>query len=213
MTKKVYPAINAVMAGLAKEGITKSRRNTQGQGFNFRGIDDVLNALSGLLVEHKLLMLPRVLNRTGEVRQSSGNKPIFVAFCEVEFDLVSAEDGSAHVIRTIGEAMDMSDKASNKAMSAAYKYAAIQAFCIPTEGDNDADAHTHDVANDAPPALGEAEQKMLRQIEECDTMPLLNSWLKEHGAAAQASPNAAQIVEAWNARKAAVMAMDRSQAA
>lgn len=145
---QVYAAINGVMAGLAKEGITKSRTNTQGQSFKFRGIDDVLNALSGLLVEHKLLMLPRVLNRDGEVRQSSANKPIFVAFCEVEYDLVSVEDGSTHVIRTIGEAMDMSDKASNKAMSAAYKYAAIQAFCIPTEGDNDADAHTHEVAND-----------------------------------------------------------------
>jgi hypothetical protein len=31
-------------------------------------------------------------------------------------------------------------------MSAAYKYAAFQAFAIPTEGDNDADAHTHEVA-------------------------------------------------------------------
>lgn len=41
--------------------------------------------------------------------------------------------------------MDSGDKASNKAMSAAYKYAAIQTFCIPTEGDNDADSTTHEV--------------------------------------------------------------------
>jgi hypothetical protein len=44
-----------------------------------------------------------------------------------------------------GEAMDSGDKATNKAMSAAYKYACMQAFSIPTEGDNDADAHTHEV--------------------------------------------------------------------
>lgn len=31
-------------------------------------------------------------------------------------------------------------------MSAAYKYAAFQAFAIPTEGDNDADSHTQEVA-------------------------------------------------------------------
>jgi len=31
-------------------------------------------------------------------------------------------------------------------MSAAYKYAAFMTFAIPTEGDNDADATTHDVA-------------------------------------------------------------------
>jgi hypothetical protein len=39
--------------------------------------------------------------------------------------------------------MDSGDKATNKAMSAAYKYACFQAFSIPTESDNDADAHTH----------------------------------------------------------------------
>jgi hypothetical protein len=41
--------------------------------------------------------------------------------------------------------MDSADKATNKAMSAAYKYAALQAFCIPTEADNDADAHHPEV--------------------------------------------------------------------
>jgi len=42
--------------------------------------------------------------------------------------------------------MDSGDKATNKAMSAAYKYALMQTFAIPTEGDNDADATTHEVA-------------------------------------------------------------------
>jgi hypothetical protein len=65
---------------------------------------------------------------------------------EAEFDFVCAEDGSKHTVKTFGEAMDSGDKATNKAMSAAYKYAAFQAFAIPTEGDNDADAQTHEVA-------------------------------------------------------------------
>jgi hypothetical protein len=64
----------------------------------------------------------------------------------MEFDLVSSEDGSKHTVCTVGEAFDSGDKSMNKAMSAAYKYAAFQAFAIPTEGDNDADAHTHEVA-------------------------------------------------------------------
>lgn len=38
--------------------------------------------------------------------------------------------------------MDTADKSTNKAMSAAYKYLCLQLFCIPTEGDNDADATT-----------------------------------------------------------------------
>ena len=44
--------------------------------------------------------------------------------------------------------MDSGDKATNKAMSAAFKYAAFQAFAIPTESDNDADSTTHEVKAD-----------------------------------------------------------------
>jgi hypothetical protein len=69
---------------------------------------------------------------------------LFYVVAGMDFDLVSAVDGSSHTVHVIGEAMDSADKATNKAMSAAYKYMAMQVFCIPTEGDNDADATTHD---------------------------------------------------------------------
>ena len=48
--------------------------------------------------------------------------------------------------------MDSADKATNKAMSAAYKYMAMQTFCIPTEGDNDADASHHEIRREAEPS-------------------------------------------------------------
>ena len=137
----VYKAINAIQADLAKEGITKSRKNQQ-QGYNFRGIDDVFNALSPLLAKHGLCILPRILTRHCDERQSKNGGVMSYVTVEAEFDFVCASDGSKHVVRTFGEAMDSADKATNKAMSAAYKYAAFQAFAIPTEGDNDADAHT-----------------------------------------------------------------------
>jgi hypothetical protein len=146
-TMKVYEAINKVQRALASEGIGKGRRNTQ-QGYNFRGIDDVYNAVSPLLGQHGLCILPRVLSRDCVERQSAKGGALFYVTCEVEFDFVSSEDGSRHVVKTYGEAMDSADKATNKAMSAAYKYAVMQAFAIPTEGDNDADAHHHDVAPD-----------------------------------------------------------------
>jgi hypothetical protein len=140
----VYKAINKVQAALAKAGISKDKRNQQ-QGYNFRGIDDVYNVLSPLLAEHGLCILPRMLTRQCEERQSAKGGTLFYVTVEAEFDFVCADDGSKHTVRTFGEAMDSGDKATNKAMSAAYKYAAFQAFAIPTEGDNDADAHTHTV--------------------------------------------------------------------
>jgi hypothetical protein len=142
---KVYQAIAAVMADIAKEGIAKDRKNEQ-QGYRFRGIDDVYNAMSPILAEHKLVILPRVMSRSVTERQNRNGNALFYVTVEVEFDLIHAEDGSKHTIKTFGEAMDSADKATNKAMSAAYKYAAMQAFCIPTEGDNDADSTTHEVA-------------------------------------------------------------------
>ena len=147
---KVYQAINAVQKELSKVGITKSRTNQQGASYKFRGIDDIFNTVSPLLAEHGLCILPRVLSRDCIERQTKAGGAIFYTTVEVEFDFVCAEDGSKHTVKTFGEAMDTSDKSTNKAMSAAYKYAALQAFAIPTEGDNDADSHTPEVAPKAP---------------------------------------------------------------
>jgi hypothetical protein len=143
----VYKAINAVQRALAAEGISKARKNQQ-QGYNFRGIDDIYNAVSALLANNGLCILPRVLSRDCVERQSAKGGALFYVTCEVEFDFVCAEDGSKHTVKTYGEAMDSADKATNKAMSAAYKYAVMQAFAIPTEGDNDADATTHEVKHE-----------------------------------------------------------------
>ena len=141
---KVYQAIAAAMAEIAKEGIGKNRKNDQ-QGYKFRGIDDVYNALAPILSRCGLVMLPRVLGREVVERTTAKGNAIFYVTVDVEFDLVCAEDGSKHTVKTFGEAMDTADKATNKAMSAAYKYMAMEVFCIPTEGDNDADATTHEV--------------------------------------------------------------------
>lgn len=143
--KHVYPAIASVMREMARTGISKDRKN-EAQGFKFRGIDDVLNALARVLSDAGLCILPRVVNRAVTERTNARGNALFYVTLEVEFDLVSVIDGSTHTVRTVGEAMDSGDKATNKAMSAAYKYMAIQTFAIPTEGDNDADATTHEVA-------------------------------------------------------------------
>lgn len=144
--KTVYQLIAAVAGELAHGGISKSQRNTQGSGYNFRGIDDVYNAVGPILAKHGLVILPRCITRECVERVSGAGKALFYVTVEAEFDFVSSEDGSKHTVVMFGEAMDSGDKATNKAMSAAFKYAMFQAFCIPTEGDNDADSSTHTVA-------------------------------------------------------------------
>lgn len=137
----VYQAICAIQGRLAQIGIAKSRQNQQ-QNYAFRGIDQVYAALSPLLATFQLCMLPRVLSQRQVERQTKKGDPLFFTIVEVEFDFVSAIDGSQHTVRTIGEAMDSADKSTNKAESAAYKYAAVMSFGIPVEGEPDADATT-----------------------------------------------------------------------
>jgi hypothetical protein len=162
---KVYEKIAAVTAELSKIGISKDSKN-QSQGYAFRGIDQVYGALSPLLSKHGLCILPRVTDRQVIERQNRQGTALFYVTLTVEFDFVAAEDGSKHTVITVGEAMDSGDKASNKAMSAAYKYAAFQAFCIPTEGDNDADSQTHEVAAATTDPIIEAAVQLAATIEE-----------------------------------------------
>jgi hypothetical protein len=142
LSNLVYEKINLVMADLSKIGIAKTGRNSQ-QGFDFRGIDQIYAALSPVLSAHGLMCIPRVLTRTSETRKTSKGNDIFYVFVSVEYDLV-ATDGSKHTACVFAEAMDSADKATNKAMSAAFKYMAMQVFCIPVEGQDDADSVSHD---------------------------------------------------------------------
>jgi len=144
-SKAVYKGIAAVTRALGREGIAKTSKNVQ-QGYSFRGIDAIYNALSSELAAAELCIIPRIVDREVIERQTRNGGALFYVTIKAEYDIVSAIDGSCHTASAYGEAMDSGDKATNKAMSASYKYMAMQLFCIPTEGDNDADATTHEVA-------------------------------------------------------------------
>jgi len=206
---KVYKAINAVQSELATLGITKSRRNSQGSGYNFRGIDDVYNAIAPLLSKHGLCILPRVLSRECLERMSKSGGGLFYVTVDAEFDFVSAEDGSKHTVKTFGEAMDSGDKATNKAMSAAYKYACFQAFSIPTEADNDADAHTHEIQTNAAtkkPGVPSGElADWIAAIEACvDAETLKDTYLQAYKFAQNDANAQKKIIAAKDAKKASL---------
>lgn len=157
-TLKVYQAISNVAkdliekGGIGKEKPEKERGKPVPYGtpdYAFRGIDQVYNALSPSLVKHNLIILPRMIARQVTERISSKGSVLFNVVVTGEFDFISTEDGSKVTISTFGEAMDSGDKATNKAMSVAYKYAAFQAFCIPTEETTqDADTENHEIKSE-----------------------------------------------------------------
>ena len=132
----IYKKIIEVMADI--NAIGKDRRNQQ-QGFQFRGIDDVMNELHSSLAKCGVFVLPKVLEETRTTGKTSRGGDMFYTRLKINFGFY-AEDGSHVDAVVIGEAMDTGDKASNKALSIGLKYAMLQVFCIPTEDEKDPDA-------------------------------------------------------------------------
>lgn len=126
----IYESITKIMEEVPAIG--KNQINAQ-QKFKFRGIDDVMNALQPLLAKNKVFIVPEILEQTREERTT----------CKIKYKFY-AEDGSSIEAVTIGEGMDSGDKATNKAMAIAMKYALFQVFCIPTEEMKDPDGETPD---------------------------------------------------------------------
>lgn len=192
---KVYKCINQVQAELAKTGISKGQRNSQ-QGYSFRGIDDVYNALAPLLATNGLCILPEVVERSVTEKISKNGSALFYVVVVMRFHFVCAEDSSTCVVCTYGEAMDSGDKATNKAMSAAYKYACMQTFCIPVEGDNDADSTTHVVV--APKV--ETEMSTYQQVCNLITEKTVGSaavkqWCTQNGVERLSEINEKELTE------------------
>lgn len=159
---EVLKAITAVTKGLGKAGIAKEGKNKQ-QNYSFRGIDQVYQALSPLLVEHGLIITPRVLSRDIAERTSKGGGALFFTCLEVEFTFRSSVDGSEIVTSTFGEGMDSADKSTNKALSSAYKYLVFLTFCVPLKGEPDADEDHHEV-EPTKPKVGE-EIKSFEEVK------------------------------------------------
>lgn len=131
----IYEAITGIMAeGYA---ITKGKKSQQ-QGFMYRGIDDVMNTFQPLLAKHRVFVIPEVLEQKREDRVTGNGRPLIYSVLRMKYTFC-AEDGTSVYAIVVGEGMDSGDKASNKAMSIAMKYAMFQVFCIPTEEMDDPD--------------------------------------------------------------------------
>ena len=132
----IFEAINGVMRDVGAVG--KTQENTFDK-YKFRGIDAVMNALYPAMTKNKVFVTPTVLDMQREDRASRDGKTMMYTVLTVKYTFYT-EDGSSVDCVVVGEAMDRSDKSTNKAMSAAFKYACFQTFCIPTDEMQDADA-------------------------------------------------------------------------
>lgn len=127
----IYESIAAIQADV--DFIGKDKQTTGQTSYKYRGVDQVLNTLHPLFAKHKVFAVPEVLevlNR--EWKTTKTGNPVVYQTAKVKYTFY-AEDGSNVSATVLGEAMDSGDKASNKCMSVAFKYACFQILSIPTE--------------------------------------------------------------------------------
>ena len=167
MEGKIFELIPEAMRRIGAIG--KDSVNKQ-QGFKYRGIDAVYNALNPVMSDLGLFLVPEVLDHRREERETENNYNGQVKKSILKYSILTikytmyAPDGSNVSCVVVGEGMDSGDKASNKAMSIAMKYAAFQLFMIPTEETAvDPDAETYVVTSGAktPAAPKQAMQEKM----------------------------------------------------
>jgi hypothetical protein len=141
MPSLIHEKMAAIMAEIG--AVAKGRRN-QAQGYNFRGIDEVYAELHPAMSTHGVFMTSEILAERSEERQTKSGGASIYRILTIRFTFWTT-DGSHIETTVIGEGMDSGDKASNKAMSVAQKYALLQAFLIPTEEAKDPENDSHDV--------------------------------------------------------------------
>lgn len=162
----IYESITKIMEEVPAIG--KNQVNTQ-QKFKFRGIDDVMNALQPLLSKHKVFIVPEILEQIREERSTKTGGNLIYSICKIKYKFY-AEDGTFIEAITIGEGMDSGDKATNKAMAIAMKYALFQVFCIPTEEMKDPDSETPEESKPKEQTINEEELDMLVTEQEAKTV-------------------------------------------
>lgn len=127
------PTIHARMAAILAElpAIGKDSENTQ-QGFMYRSHDDVLNALNPLLAKYGVYIVPEVVERVTDRRETRSGSVMYEVNLLVRYSFI-ALDGSWIAGSAWGEGTDSGDKATNKAMTMALKNMLAQAFAVSTQ--------------------------------------------------------------------------------
>jgi len=135
---KIYSAIAAIQAGVGtipKNGIGPSSQGS----YKFVANDDILAVISKLLVEHKVIVRPRIIDHQLVTREIGANRSVALTVVTLETTYISTEDGSEFSVQTTAEGADNGDKGGRKAVTQAQKIANLLTFSIAT-GEPDPDA-------------------------------------------------------------------------
>lgn len=175
----VVQALASVMAEVQSVG--KDGKNTQ-QGYNFRGIDGVVNAVGPALRKHGVVIIPTLLESSYRDIEVGKNRTLMREVTVTVRYTIHGPAGDTIEGVVVGESMDSGDKGTAKAFSVAYRTFLLQALTIPTH-QPDPDEQVYERA--ATPVVDEwnaamAKQHLLR-LAEGDRVKAAQAWADMNG--------------------------------
>jgi len=129
---KVFGKIIEVMR--AVDHIEKDGYNSY-QDFHFASIDSIMKTMQKQFVENNLIVLPDILDE--KIDGNLATVTMLVTFIDGD------NPDDRFTTRWVGTGTDNSDKAINKAITAAYKQMLLKTFCIGT-GEVDPDSQSEE---------------------------------------------------------------------
>jgi len=159
--------------------IGKNARNSE-QNYNYRGVDDVVNAAAPVFNRLGILGPMPIASSAGyrDVR-TSRDKPAREVTVQVTYRFTGLPLGDHLDIVVPGESMDMGDKGTPKAMSVALRIALLQALLIPTEDLHpDPDSQSYERGDTASGAADRQSRESSRD-ELLETVTTLATELRE----------------------------------
>lgn len=166
--------VHAAKLAVMEEVPYLQKRSSSELKYTFAGEADLIHKVRGSMIRHGLDLTPvsAALLNIGEVVSARGTKGSLMRFL-FTFRLMHAASQTFIDIQTVGEAMDYGDKACNKCMTIAQKYALRMAFLIETGDDPDVVAHNRDAEN------GSWIETAVSRIEKCRDEKQLDDQLEK----------------------------------
>jgi hypothetical protein len=168
--------------------------NTQ-QGYNFRGIDGVVNAVGPALRKHGVVIIPTLLESNYRDIEVGKNRTLMREVTVTVRYTIHGPAGDTLEGTVVGESMDSGDKGTAKAFSVAYRTFLLQALTIPThQPDPDEQSYERSEAvyeDPAVPGLRSSIEAAIGRLDEPQKQSL-KEWFVEQQLPAVRRLNAAQ---------------------
>lgn len=159
LATNVIEALRRVMRDLPAIGKEGTGPSSQGS-YKFRGIEQIMRHAVPLFARHGVVFTPHRVDLRDHTDTLSGGKPAVDERVVVTYRVYGPGGTDDYIeVQAPGVGRDSTDKGSNKAMTAAYKYALTQTLGVADEKD---DGDQYGMEADEPPVLAtEAQVELL----------------------------------------------------